>query len=180
VRVAAARNGSEFAVLLEWSDASLDDRFGHSDRYSDKAALMFPVSPSKEPPAITMGDEAGPVNVWQWQAVWERDLRNKGEKRNRGSAGPSAPMLMRDSSVMDLNAEGFSTLSSQEDQDVAGKAVWKDNVWRLVFKRSLKTADVNDVQIKHSLTMAIAIWNGANRERNGQKGISSWTLLRFM
>ena len=78
-----------------------------------------------------------------------------------------------------MNAEGFSTLTAQEHQDVMGKGVWDENGWRVVFKRELTNADSGDVQFKSSTPMAIAVWNGGNRETNGQKGIAGWILMRF-
>ena len=81
---------------------------------------------------------------------------------------------MRVSAVEDLNAEGFSTLTTQAHQDVDGEGNWRNNRWAVVFKRSLSTSDQNDTQFSGSKTpMAIAIWNGNNKERNGQIGRAS-------
>ena len=160
VGVQAARTQSEIAVLLQWPDDSQESHFSNSGLYSDKAAVMFPLDPSKEIPLITMGAEGMFVNIWEWKAVLQQ-------------FGGRSP-------VEDLNAEGFSTLTFQTHQDVKGKGVWTNKVWRVVFKRSLFSSDSNDTQFKDSTPMAIAIWNGANRETNGQKGLSSWLLLKFV
>ena len=87
---------------------------------------------------------------------------------------------MRVSAVEDLNAEGFSTLTTQAQQDVDGEGNWRNNRWAVVFKRALKTGDANDSQFKGSKTpMAIAIWNGGNKERNGQKAVTQWNTLHY-
>lgn len=87
---------------------------------------------------------------------------------------------MRRSPVEDLNAEGFSTLTTQANQDVDGKGNWSNNRWAVVFKRTLKTEDSNDAQFAGSETpIAFAIWNGQNKERNGQKAITSWNKLKY-
>jgi len=87
---------------------------------------------------------------------------------------------MRKSAVEDLNAEGFSTLTSQAHQDVDGQGNWNNNRWVVVYKRSLTNGDSNDTQFKGSKTpMAIAIWNGQNKERNGQKAVTQWNELRY-
>ena len=78
-----------------------------------------------------------------------------------------------------MNAEGFSTLTYQDKQNVKGTARWKDNKWRLIFRRALVDDDLNDVQFRQSVLMAVAIWNGSNKELNGQKGIAGWMLLQF-
>ena len=87
---------------------------------------------------------------------------------------------MRVSAVEDLNAEGFSTLTTQAHQDVQGEGNWNNNRWSVVFKRSLSNSDTNDTQFKGGKTpMAIAVWNGQNKERNGQKGITQWNELKY-
>jgi len=87
---------------------------------------------------------------------------------------------MRVSAVEDLNAEGFSTLTTQAHQDVAGEGNWRNNRWAVVFKRALKTGDSNDTQFSGGKTpMAIAIWNGGNKERNGQKAVTQWNTLHY-
>ena len=87
---------------------------------------------------------------------------------------------MRRSPVEDLNAEGFSTLTTQAHQDVDGKGNWSNNRWAVVFKRAMKTKDSNDAQFSGGkASMAIAIWNGGNKERNGQKAVTQWQTLQY-
>ena len=87
---------------------------------------------------------------------------------------------LRVSAVEDLNAEGFSTLTTQATQNVDGEGNWRNNRWSIVFKRSLSTSDQNDTQFSESKTpMAIAIWNGGNKERNGQKAVTQWNTLHY-
>jgi len=87
---------------------------------------------------------------------------------------------LRVSAVEDLNAEGFSTLTTQAHQDVEGEGNWRNNRWSIVYKRSLTTNDQNDTQFKGKKTpMAIAIWNGGNKERNGQKAVTQWNYLHY-
>jgi hypothetical protein len=87
---------------------------------------------------------------------------------------------MRKSAVEDLNAEGFSTLTTQASQDVGGEGNWRNNRWAVVFKRSLTTGDSNDAQLSGGkASMAIAIWNGQNKERNGQKAVTQWNTLNY-
>ncbi len=179
VRVQAFRTSSEMAIRIEWQDATQDSRPDHTDYYTDQAAVMFPLEPGSEPPAIMMGAENTPVNIWQWKAIWQQGLQSKKSRRDPNAGGASGGTA-RHSPVEDLNAEGFSTLTTQEEQSVSGKADRKGDRWRVVFKRSLTNSDENDVQFEHSLPMAVAIWNGDNRERNGQKGIAGWILLRFV
>lgn len=184
VNLSAVSNGSDIAFLLEWEDAAKDNFYGHSDRYTDQAALMFPLQPAAEAPMITMGSENEVVNIWQWKAAWEKDIGDQNNKRTRGpddftSTGTTVARPDRASPVEDLNAEGFSTLTIQDEQNVQGKGMWKDKRWRVVFRRSLTDSDSGDAQFKGATQMAVAVWNGGNNERNGQKGIIGWILLRL-
>ena len=89
-------------------------------------------------------------------------------------------MFYEDRSPEDLNAEGFSTLTTQATQNVDGSGNWRNNRWSVVYKRALKTSDANDTQFTGSKTpMAIAIWNGQNKERNGQKAVTQWNTLHY-
>lgn len=180
VRVQALRSASELAIRIEWEDPTQDSKTVHTDYYTDQAAVMFPLKPSGEPPVIMMGAEDAPVNIWQWKAIWEKGLNPAKSGRSRRTDALSPAVDARNSPVEDLNAEGFSTLTTQQNQSVQGKAHRTDNLWQVVFKRALTNSDDNDVQFKHSVPMAVAVWNGDNRERNGQKGIAGWILLRFL
>ena len=177
VKVAGAQNETEIGILLEWNDPSLEKKIEVSATHTDQAALMFPLYPGKELPSITMGSENEIVNIWQWRAIWEPSLLNK--PRNKGTNSRMKISNNRRSPVEDLTAAGYSTLTTQEEQNVFGRGVWQEKTWRVIFKRLLMNTDNADVQFNYSIVMAIAVWNGGNRERNGQKGISNWILLRL-
>lgn len=169
VKIRAVKNSDELAVMLEWKDDTRDDNFEHSSLYVDRAAVMFPVEPASEPPSITMGEPGMPVNIWQWKSIG-------GEK---GQPGVKQKAGLAYQTVEDLNAEGFGTLTYQSLQNVKGTALWKEGAWRLIFKRGLIDNDINDVQFRQSVLMAVALWNGSNRELNGQKGLAGWMLLKL-
>jgi len=168
VFISVARTETQIAVRLEWQDDSADNGIDQSRLYTDQAAIMFPLNSNKEVPPITMGGEGFPVNIWQWKAV--RQVTADAAKKD--SAATLSP-------VEDLNAEGFSTLTRQDEQNVSGKGLRTDKGWQVVFKRKLTNADEHDVQFIGSTPMAVAIWNGGNRETNGQKGLAGWILLHF-
>ncbi|NIY18611.1 MAG: hypothetical protein GWM98_29020 [Nitrospinaceae bacterium] len=168
VTLSAARTGRQMAVRLEWEDDSVDNGVNQSPLYTDQAAIMFPLNSNREIPPVTMGGENAPVNIWQWKAV----RQVAADKASKGSAALSP--------VEDLNAEGFSTLTRQEEQDVLGKGKRTARGWQVVFRRSLINKNEHDVQFEGSTPMAVAVWNGRNRETNGQKGLAGWILLRFV
>ena len=171
VTVRAVKNNNDIAIMLEWDDQTKSSNFDHSALYVDRAAVMFPVTANKESPSITMGEPGKPVNIWQWKAI--------GGERGQPGVKDNSNSNLAYQTLEDLNAEGYSTLTDQNQQNVKGGAVWENNKWRLVFTRSLTNGNANDVQFKKSVLMATAVWNGSNKELNGQKGIAGWLLLKI-
>ncbi len=175
VQMSVARTDSELAIRLEWEDNSVDDGLASTQLYTDQIAVMFPLRRDREIPPITMGSGTEEVNIWQWRAVHQRKVDNLLKKNSSSSDNKSINF----SPVEDLNAEGFSTLTQQKSQHVSGKGLRTKKGWQVVFKRQLTNKDDLDVQFLGSTPMAIAAWNGGNRETNGQKGIAGWILLQF-
>ncbi|MCF6157915.1 MAG: hypothetical protein E3K32_04940 [wastewater metagenome] len=95
------------------------------------------------------------------------------------SGGRAADNLIsrpgRGRTVEDLNAEGFGTLTTQEHQDVNGCSKFEDGAWTVIIYRSLITQDPHDVQFVPGgkTFFNMAVWNGAEQDRNGQKNIST-------
>ena len=117
----------------------------------DAAAIEFPVGEKKShfahaQPMVQV--EGGFVNIWYW----------------------------KENQVKDMYAKGFKTLKPHDQQDVSGKGVWQDGVWRIVFSRKLETGDEKDVIIVPGefSQIAFAVWDGENREEGSKKAISSW------
>ncbi|MCC9075003.1 ethylbenzene dehydrogenase-related protein [Litorilinea aerophila] len=105
---------------------------------------------------------------------------------NYRTAEASGNLLARSahsSPVEDLVAGGFGSLTSQplEGQNVQGYGEWRDGVWRVIFSRSLISADAGDVVLApgKNYSVAFAAWDGANRERNGVKSTSQWVSLQL-
>jgi DMSO reductase family type II enzyme heme b subunit len=87
----------------------------------------------------------------------------------------------RSSAVENLVATGVGTITSQpaEAQVVRGAGRWADGAWRVVLVRSLRAPQANDAAFSPGETSAIAfaVWNGAERDKNGQKAVSVWQRL---
>jgi hypothetical protein len=223
--VKMATNGKEIGVWANWGDQTLNDTTIGPQDFRDQMAVQFPVQTAGAPPFQCMGQAGGTVNIWRWNAEWQKD-QGRGvagmwdvdnqypsiawdfyyeepaggvtyPDRIGRSLGPFNPGIwsgnilsdpdMRVSTVEDLSANGFSTLTTQASQDVMGNGLWEPYgalkggccsgpTWRVVMKRNLETNDPNDVKFKagSSLPVAFAVWDGANVERNGMKGISTW------
>ena len=83
------------------------------------------------------------------------------------------------SAVKDLLAIRVGTITPKETQNVSGRGFWKDGVWQVVFKRSLKAVDAeDDADFRPGRKLcAFAVWNGAKGDRGGRKTISDWAEL---
>ncbi len=97
------------------------------------------------------------------------------------AAGNLLASAERSSSVEDLIAGGFGTLTSQpaDQQNVQGFGHWENGKWRVIFTRSVSSPESEDMNFIpgniHSI--AFAAWDGDNEERNGQKATSQWVSL---
>ncbi len=81
-------------------------------------------------------------------------------------------------SIEKLQAEGFGTLTTlpADRQDGRGKPAWKDGAWSLVL--TLPRAQDRFVFAPGmTLPIAFAAWDGAKRERGGEKAVSTWYFL---
>ncbi|MGH7254010.1 MAG: ethylbenzene dehydrogenase-related protein, partial [Nitrospiraceae bacterium] len=163
VFVKAITNGKEIGFRLDWSDQTLNNTTIGPQDFRDQAALQFPVNTSGAPPFQCMGQSGGTVNIWRWNAEWQKDLGKDSAgiwdvddqypgifwdyyfeepaggvtypDRIGRSLGPFNPGIwsgnimsdptLRVSSVEDLNANGFSTLTTQAHQDVIGNGLWE-------------------------------------------------------
>ncbi len=201
IEMKAFHNGEWVYFLFAWKDNTRDNVVIKHEQNRDAVAILFPL---KDVPKDTlfsprMGDIAKPVNIWQWKADWEEDLRGENSvnrieaqypdavledrrgvilKLDRTAGGwggvnlLSGPFRVR--SVEDLNAAKFGTLTSQKHQDVDGHAVWSRGMWMVVMARRLSTPDKNDTQLYSGQKsyFSLAVWNGSSGDRNGQKSVS--------
>jgi len=147
IKIRALQNGRQIAVRLEYADPTQNPK--------DAVAVEFPVGEKKahfahaqEMPQV----EGGEVNIWYKRAS--------------------------DDQPTDMNAHGFKTLKAQDqpDQNITGKSVWKDGVWRVTMVRPLDDSGVDDVQFKPGkfVQIAFAAWDETNREQGAMKAVTSW------
>jgi len=77
-----------------------------------------------------------------------------------------------------LQAKGFGTLTMlpRVSQLVSGKGEWSEGRWTVVLRRALETSPDAGLALApgDKVSMAIAVWDGAARDRDGQKLVSIW------
>ncbi|MFM8551589.1 MAG: ethylbenzene dehydrogenase-related protein, partial [Nitrospiraceae bacterium] len=179
----SVHNGTEIAFLLEWQDNTKNDRLTPGT-FRDGVAIGLPLG--EAPAFFCMGQLDHYINIWHWKADWQSDIDRRAAKaaERKGDGGEVRRFEViprRASSVEDLVGGGFSTLTTKQSQGrVQGKAAWKDGVWRVVIKRPLASTDPeNEAKLEPGRLQAIAfaVWNGENKERNGQKAVAPWFQL---
>lgn len=179
----AVHNGTDLAFLLEWEDNTKNDRLTPGT-FRDGVAVGLPLGDA--PAFFCMGQLDHYINIWHWKADWQSDVDRRAaradESRSKGGQVRRFEVIpRRASSVEDLIGGGFSTLTSKPNQGrVQGKATWKDGIWRVVIRRPLGGADLeNEARLDPGRLQAVsfAVWNGENKERNGQKAVAPWFQL---
>ncbi len=183
--IRSIHNGKDIAFLLEWQDATRNERLTPGV-FRDGAAVALPLG--NAPAFFCMGQLDHYLNIWHWKADWQSDVdrraaRTKKKGKKRGGIRRFEVIPRRPSSVEDLIGGGFSTLTSKKRQGrIKGQAEWKRGFWRVVMKRPL-TASSDDLENEALLqagrlqAIAFAVWNGENKERNGQKAVAPWMQL---
>lgn len=181
--VRSMHNGTDIAFLLEWQDNTKNDRLTPGT-FRDGVALGLPLGDA--PAFFCMGQLDHYINIWHWKADWQSDIDRRAARSGEASGGDKGPRKFeviprRISSVEDLIGGGFSTLTTKEKQGrVQGKATWKDGIWHVVMKRPLSSVEQeNEAKLipGRIQTVSFAVWNGENKERNGQKAVAPWFQL---
>jgi hypothetical protein len=180
--IRSIHNGRDIAFLLEWQDNTKNDRLTPGT-FRDGVAVGLPLGDA--PAFFCMGQLDHYINIWHWKADWQSDIDRRASRAAEGKGSGEVRRFevipRRSSSVEDLVGGGFSTLTTKQSQGrVQGKAVWKDGVWRVVMRRPLVSTDLeNEARLEPGRLQAIsfAIWNGENKERNGQKAVAPWFQL---
>jgi hypothetical protein len=86
-------------------------------------------------------------------------------------------------SATSLQARGLGTLTMRPkvSQIVESDGDWKEGVWTVILRRPLHVAPDAGLSLTpgDNASIAFAIWDGAARDRNGQKMVSIWQDLKL-
>jgi hypothetical protein len=203
--VRAVRNRDHAGFLLEWSDATPDMRTA-IDRFGDMAAVAFPAGAAGSAlPAPFMGNPGGRVQILQWRADFQTDVE-KGPLSiaelypnaypadyhhedhlppaqalpYKAAAGAGNLMSEKQtSSVQDLMAEGFGSLTPRTKQTAAGRARHDGAGWHVVITRPLSSDGDSAASLAPGVRsqLAVAVWDGAKGEVGARKAWAGWIPL---
>jgi hypothetical protein len=152
-----------------------------------------------------MGSAGGPVHILQWRASWQRDLVRRtgakdvyprlirdltpeellGEEAGASWAAARAvgnPLasLERTSSVEELVAEGFGTLTPLATQRGSGAGVHEDGRWKVALALPLERGEAGDRLDPGSVwPVAFAVWRGHEENRGSRKHYADWVSLEL-
>lgn len=201
LKVQALHDGKDLAVRLSWKDATRNGRAIHLDEFPDMAAIQL--FQGTDEPFLGMGAKDAPVEAWLWNAAAQTDLeefadvdtaypnmsvdayqfetkaegprphatdRQSKEFITAWAAGnprsdPTRPLA---GSEIEAVGPGSVTLRPPVAQGVKAHGEWKDGRWTVVLRRTMENGSSGRVSI------AFALWDGAVRDRNGQKLVSIW------
>ncbi|WP_121823022.1 ethylbenzene dehydrogenase-related protein [Halostella salina] len=150
VRVGAARTEERLFLRVSWEDATNDSGTGDVREFADAVAVQLPADADERPP-IAMGGTDNMVNVWYWSA---------------------------DGSSEELLAGGPGTTTGFNRTRVATDAAYDDGRWYVVLSRPLDASgNRTAVPTDEDMDIGVAVWNGSNAERSGQKAVSEWYYL---
>ena len=146
----------------DWQSAGAGDEDG---LYPQMTVDWYPYSgraPGEIAAAADYAKSGDRVYVTSWHAgnsLGDRDLQGR-------------------TPIEKLQAEGFGTLTTlpTERQDGRGKAAWKDGVWSLVLIVP-RAQDRFAFAPGMTIPVAFAAWDGAKRERGGEKAVSTWYFM---
>jgi len=82
------------------------------------------------------------------------------------------------SAVEDAVADGFSTITTQRQQDAIGRGVWSGGQWSVVITRPKDSGDGQDTPVGKDNVAAFAVWDGSSGDVGGRKSISAWVNLK--
>ena len=135
------------------------------DPTRDAIAIQLPrdIPVTSEKPWFRHGDKKHAVNMWYWAAP-SVNPKDDAQTVMLDATGPNkAPVPRKDSSALSANGN------------------WKDGRWSVVFKRSLKTGDVKDLQFEAGryIPIAFADWDGVAGEKGGRHSFTSWYWVKL-
>ncbi len=181
VSVQVAQSSGELLVRMQWQDKTQDANIGNTTDFRDGVAIQHVAAASPDDylglPFIGMGDDKEEVTIWQWKSDWQTAIDKDGfvmikSKKTDEKSKRSSPVDV-------VKAKGFGTLGDipVSQQNVKGKAVWKDGVWTVVMIQKLNSQ--SELAKHKKLPVAVAAWDGSANNRGGHKAVSNWMELEL-
>ncbi len=168
VEVQALTTKTEIAFRLTWKDATRNDTWDTSARFTDGCAVQLPVDPNILPSPF-MGEKGKPVTIWRWRAIGHTPMEARAPKAYVDYYRPDAlhtVVPLPSSPVEHLIAEGFGTVAPHPKPQIEGEGAYKTDGWTVVMRGSRPAKEV--------FPFAVAVWEGGASDRDGAKSLTFW------
>ncbi|MFN7182150.1 MAG: ethylbenzene dehydrogenase-related protein [Planctomycetota bacterium] len=192
---------TKIAILVEYDDKTHDTQNYKFGEFQDMVAIQF--SRDDKPGFIGMGNKDSPVYIWLYKPDWQFNINQNSSKKiyvnladdlyfldivkgdkdlfYTSRAAGNLRLSQIQFPIENLTAHGAETISSRaiSSQNIAGRGMWNNGKWQVLFIRELKTDQRDEIQIEpgRKIPIAFAVWDGSQHDRNGQKLISTWYYL---
>lgn len=188
-RVWAVHDNKTIAIRMAWIDSTRDDQVNQTDQFEDMAAIQL--YRGQPEPFLGMGADGAVPDLWLWRASWQRPK----EERAAYDTYPQLPDFTTARAAQNPNSHadqaqtagnlvakgaGSLTFRPKPSQSVLARSTWSNRQWVVEFRRPLQVPVDVGVPLASGVTasVAFAVWDGAFRDRNGQKQISIWHDLK--
>jgi hypothetical protein len=204
LEVDALHNGEVLALRIAWDDAEADDVDGLA-AFRDAVAVQLPVVLAEAPPPITMGSPAAPVHILQWRATWERDIGDRAEVEDvypyavhdvppdailpedvavlyypGRAVGNPLSEARRTTSIEEMVAEGFGTVTVLPEQRARGRGVYDGSRWRVSLGFPMaRGVSGAPIEPGSRWPVAFAVWAGSKGNRGARKQFADWIDLEL-
>lgn len=202
VDIRALHDGRTIALRLEWEDVTHNDRAVRPEEFEDMVAVeLFPGAPE---PFLGMGSAGAPVELWHWRAanvasaesdsvlddypfdapIYRQLAARGGELPDfvtaRAGGNPLASAA-GGSGALAARGPGSVSFLPRPSQHVTTTGEWKNGRWSVLLRRPLVVEPGTGVSLAAGggCSLAVAVWDGAERDRGPQKVFSLWQQLRL-
>ena len=153
VNLRAASDDQMLFIRLRWLDTTRNIATTR-DEFSDGVAVQFALE-GGDTTSYMMGATTTPVNIWYWNADADQP--------------------------QNLAAGGFGSTTQLDAGQLTASNIYKESgEWVVVFSRPLSQEGDHQVDLNSdNVLMALALWQGDKRQRDGLKHVSpGWVTLK--
>lgn len=198
LKVSAMHDGTTIAIRFTWKDATRNDAVVRPEDFEDMAAIQ--IYKGDHEPFFGMGSAVASVDTWLWRATTSRAAalanskldvypfddplyKNLGKDKSfvqpdQQTARAAGNPIAEPNGVNNVTAKGpgSTTMRPKSSQFAKAGATWENGQWTVVFRRPLAVPAGDGVTLApgDKVAAAFALWDGAARDRNGQKLVSIW------
>ncbi len=192
-RVRALHHDGRLYIRVEWRDSTENASALRVEDFTDAVALEFPSRTAATVPSVCMGQPDAGVNIWYWRADVDAGATSISDANPnilvddypddetlfhpaRAVGNPVAA----ERPVQTLTSRLFGYLTTSPVQDAEGHGIRTADGWAVVFSRPFASEGPDHAAFGPGTRtdLAVAVWDGANQERDGMKSVSQFVTFQ--